>query len=144
MQRMLAQPYVSVGSDAGALALTKNFTGMGTHPRAYGTFARVLGKYVRDEKLITLNEAVRRMTSLPAEHLKIKKRGALIKGYYADVVIFDPEKIQDHATFENPHQYSTGVGHVFVNGIQVLKDGEPTGAKAGRCIRGPGFKMGER
>ncbi len=138
MRKMLLQPYVSVGSDAGAPALTKNFTDQGTHPRAYGTFARILGKYVRDEKLFSLQEAVRRMTSLPATHLKLKKRGTLLAGNFADVVIFDPEKVQDNATFENPHQYSTGVVHVFVNGVQVLKDGEHTGEKPGRCVRGLG------
>ncbi len=143
MRRMLQQPYVSVGSDAGALALTKNFTDNGTHPRAYGTFARVLGKYVRDEKLLALEEAVRKMTSMPAAHLKLKKRGVLKEGNFGDVVIFDPEKIQDHATFESPHQYSTGVLHVFVNGIQVLKDGEPMDARPGRCLRGPGW-LGKR
>ena len=139
MRRMLQQPYVSVGSDAGAPALAKNFTDQGIHPRAYGTFARILGKYVREEKLLSLEEAVRRMTSLPADHLKIQKRGALKPGYFADVVVFDPEKIQDHATFENPHQYATGVLHVFVNGVHVLKDGEHTGATPGRCVRGPGY-----
>ena len=139
MKRMLQQPYASVGSDAGAPALTKNFTDQGTHPRAYGTFVRILGKYVREEKLLSLEQAVRRMTSLPAGHLKIKKRGELKPGYYADVVVFDPERIQDHATFENPHQYATGVLHVFVNGVHVLKDGEHTGAKPGKCVRGPGY-----
>ncbi len=140
MVRMLRQSYVSAGSDAGALALTKEFTNQGTHPRAYGTFAKILGKYVRDEKVMSLAEAVRRMTTLPASHLKVKKRGALRKGFFGDVVVFDPGKIQDHATFENPHQYATGVTHVFVNGIQVIKDGEHTGAKPGRCVRGPGWK----
>ncbi len=144
MNRMLRQPYVSIGSDAGAPALTKNFTDSGTHPRAYGTFARVLAKYVRDEKVLTLPEAIRRMTTLPAEHLKIKKRGSLAKGNFADIVVFDPEKVQDYATYENPHQYSTGVQHVFVNGIQVLKDGEHTGATPGRCVRGPGYKISSR
>ena len=140
MRKMLLQPYVSVGSDAGAVAITKNFAVSGSHPRAYGTFARILGKYVREEKLMSLEEAVRRLTSLPAGNLKIQKRGALKTGYFADVVVFDPEKIQDHGTFELPHQYSTGVSHVFVNGVQVLKDGEHTGAKPGLCIRGPGWK----
>ena len=144
LNRMLQQPYVSVGSDAGAPALTKNFTDNGTHPRAYGTFARVLAKYVRDDKVLTLPEAIRRMTTLPAAHLKIKKRGSLTTGNYADIVVFDPEKIQDHATYENPHQYSTGVHHVFVNGVLVLKDGEHTGATPGRCVRGPGYKSTRR
>jgi N-acyl-D-amino-acid deacylase len=139
MRRMLSQPYVSAGSDAGAPAVTKNYTG-GAHPRAYGTFARILGKYVREEKLMPLEEAIRRMTSLPASNLKIARRGSLKPGFFADVVVFDPQKITDHATFDKPHQYSTGVSQVFVNGIAVLKDGEPTGAKAGRCVRGPGWK----
>ena len=138
---MLQRPYVSIGSDGGAMALTKTFLSRGTHPRAYGTFARFLGKYIREDKLMTLEEAVRRLTSLPASHLKILKRGALKKGHYADVVVFDPEKIRDHATFDNPHQYSTGVSHVFVNGVPVLKDGEHTGAKPGRVVRGPGYKL---
>lgn len=140
MNRMLQQSYVSVGSDAGAPALTKEFTDQGAHPRAYGTFARILGKYVRDEKLLTLEEAIRRMTSLPAYHLKIQKRGTLKSGYFADVVVFDPKTILDHATFEDPHQYATGVSHVFVNGVQVLRDGEHTGKKPGRYIRGPGWR----
>ncbi len=141
MKRMMQKSYVSMGSDGGAMALTKTFLSLGIHPRAYGTFARFLGKYVREDKLMTLEEAVRRLTSMPASHMKIQKRGALKKGHYADVVVFDPEKIQDHATFENPHQYATGVSHVFVNGIQVLKDGEHTGAKPGRVVRGPGYQV---
>lgn len=139
MKRMLKQPYVGIGSDGGALALTPEFLSLGAHPRAYGTFARFLGKYVREEKLMTLEEAVRRMTAQPAANLKIKKRGSLQTGNFADIVVFDPDKIQDHATFENPHQYATGVNHVFVNGVQVLKNGEHTGAKPGRVVRGPGW-----
>ena len=103
-------------------------------------FARLLGKYVREEKVIPLEEAIRRLTSFPATNLKIKQRGRLAPGYFADVVVFDPATIQDHATFEKPHQYSTGVRHVFVNGTQVLKDGEHTGATPGRFVRGPGTK----
>jgi N-acyl-D-amino-acid deacylase len=110
------------------------------HPRAYGNVARLLGKYVRDEKLIPLEAAVHRLTSLPAENLKLDHRGALKPGYFADVVIFDPATIQDHATFSKPHQYSTGMRDVFVNGVQVLKDGEHTGAKPGMVVRGPGWK----
>ncbi|MBK5278486.1 MAG: amidohydrolase family protein, partial [Bacteroidia bacterium] len=116
----------------------KPYTDDGTHPRAYGSFARLLAKYVRDEQLMTLEEAVRRLTFLPASNLKIKKRGSLQIGNYADVVIFDPAIIQDHATFENPHQYATGVQHVFVNGVQVLKDSKHTGATPGRAIWGLG------
>jgi N-acyl-D-amino-acid deacylase len=110
------------------------------HPRAYGTFARILGRYVRDEQLISLAEAVRRLTSLPATNLGIDGRGSLEAGNYADVVVFDPAAIQEHATFAEPHAYSTGVVHVFVNGMQVLKDGEHTGALPGRVVRGPGWK----
>jgi hypothetical protein len=109
------------------------------HPRAYGSFARVLGKYVRDEKALTLQDAIRRLTSFPAANLKIEGRGSLKAGYYADVVVFDPATVQDHATPEKPHQYATGMQHVFVNGVQVLKDGDHTGAKPGRVVRGPGY-----
>ncbi len=140
MKKMLEKPYVSIGSDGGSLALTPEFMEQGTHPRAYGTFARFLGKYVRDEKLMSMEEGVRRMTSLPISHLKIKKRGELKKGYYADIVVFDPKQIIDQATFDNPHQYSTGVVHVFVNGTHVLKEGEHTGAFPGKAIRGPGYR----
>ena len=140
MKKMLQQPYVSIGSDGGSLALTKEFIDQGTHPRAYGTFSRFLGKYVRDEKLMPMEEGIRRMTSLPASHLKIKKRGELKKGYYADIVVFNATKVIDQATFENPHQYSIGMQHVFVNGVQVLRDGEHTGMLPGKLVKGPGFK----
>ncbi|HWA33326.1 MAG TPA: amidohydrolase family protein, partial [Cyclobacteriaceae bacterium] len=140
MARMLREPYVSIGSDGGAVAITPDFMNDGTHPRAYGTFARFLGKYVRDEQVATLEEGVRRMTSMPALNLRIQKRGVVKRGNYADIVVFDPNTISDHATFEDPHQYATGVMHVFVNGIHVLKDGEHTGALPGRCVRGPGWK----
>ena len=140
MRRMLKQPYVSIGSDAGALALTADFLDQGAHPRAYGTFARVLGKYAREENLFTLEEAIRRMTGLPSSTLKLMRRGLLKSGYFADVVVFDPFQIRDNATFEKPHQYATGVDHVFVNGVQVLKDGEPTRATPGRLISGAGKK----
>lgn len=142
IKRQIALPYVSFGSDAGAPTAAGIFLNSNDHPRAYGNFARLLGKYVREEKVITLEEAIRRLTSLPASNLKIKKRGSLTPGYFADVVVFDPSTIQDHATFEKPHQYSTGVMHVFVNGTQVLKDGEHTGARPGRVVRGPGWKRG--
>jgi N-acyl-D-amino-acid deacylase len=131
---------MSFDSDAASLAPEGAFLKSNTHPRAYGNFARLLGKYVRDEKVIPLEEAVRRLTTLPASVLQTERRGALQPGYFADVVVFDPAKIQDHATFEKPHQYSTGVVHVFVNGTQVLKEGEPTGKKPGRVVRGPGWK----
>lgn len=139
VKRQIALPFVSFGSDAESSTAAGNFLKTPTHPRAYGNFARLLGKYVRDEKVISLEEAVRRLTSLPASNLKIKKRGMLSPGYYADLAIFDPTKVQDHATFEQPHQYSTGMVHVFVNGTQVLKDGEHTNAKPGRIVRGPGW-----
>lgn len=139
VKRQIALPYMSFGSDAEAPATEGYFLKYNTHPRAYGNFSRLLGKYVRDEKVITLQEAIRKLTSLPASNLKIEKRGILEPGYFADITIFDPAKIQDHSTFEKPHQYSTGMVHVFVNGIQVLKDGEHTGAKPGQVVRGPGW-----
>jgi N-acyl-D-amino-acid deacylase len=140
VRRKIKPPWVSFCSDAGSLTPEGVFLKSNTHPRAYGSFARLLGKYVRQEKVITLAEAIRRLTSLPADNLKLDRRGKLQKGYYADVVVFDPETIIDHATFEKPHQYATGMIHVFVNGTQVLKDGEHTGAKPGRVVRGPGWK----
>jgi N-acyl-D-amino-acid deacylase len=130
---------VSFCSDAGALATREPFTLSSTHPRAYGNFARVLGKYVREEQALTLQEAVRKLSALPAANLRLRRRGLLQAGYHADVVVFDPATIADHATFEAPHQYATGVEHVFVNGAYALADGEPTGAKAGRVVRGPGW-----
>ncbi|MEO5804867.1 MAG: amidohydrolase family protein, partial [Verrucomicrobiota bacterium] len=140
VRKQLKLPWVSFCSDASSLAPEGAFLKSNPHPRAYGNFSRLLGKYVRDEKIIPLEEAVRRLTSLPAENLKLQKRGSLKAGNFADIVIFDPSKIQDNATFEKPHQYSTGVQHVFVNGVQVLKDGEHTDAKPGRVVRGPGWK----
>ncbi len=139
VKKQLGLPWVSFCSDAGSLACEGVFLKSNVHPRAYGNFARLLGKYVRQEKVITLAEAIKRLTSLPAENLKLDRRGRLEKGYYADVVVFDPETIIDHATFEKPHQYATGMKHVFVNGIQVLKDGEHTGTTPGRVVRGPGY-----
>ncbi len=140
VKRQIALPFVSFGSDAGSPATEGIFLKYKDHPRAYGNFARLLGKYVRDEKVITLEEAVRRLTSLPATNLKIQKRGVLQPGYYADLAIFDPAKVQDHATFEKPAQYSTGMVHVLVNGVPVLENGEHTGARPGRIVRGPGWK----
>jgi len=140
VKRQIKLPWVSFCSDAGSLAPEGVFLKSNPHPRAYGSFARLLGKYVRQEKVITLTEAIRRLTSQPADNLKLERRGRLEKGYYADIVVFDPETIIDHATFEKPHQYATGMLHVFVNGTQVLKDGEHTGAKPGRVVRGPGWK----
>ncbi|MBX2896478.1 MAG: D-aminoacylase [Cyclobacteriaceae bacterium] len=140
VKRQIALPYMSFGSDAGSPATEGVFLKSSNHPRAYGNFARLLGKYVRDEKVIPIEEAIRRLTSLPAANLKLTKRGWLTPGFYADLAIFDAAKIQDHATFENPHQYSTGMVHVFVNGVQVLQAGEHTGAKPGRVVSGPGKK----
>jgi N-acyl-D-amino-acid deacylase len=138
VRKQIKLPWVSFCSDSESLAPEGVFLKSSCHPRAYGNFARLLGRYVRDEKLITLEEAVRRLTSLPAENLRIKQRGTLQPEFFADVVVFDPAKIQDHATFEKPLQYSTGMTHVFVNGKQVLRDGEHTGAKPGQVVRGPG------
>ena len=140
VRRQVAIPWLSFGSDAGALAPEGAFLRSNPHPRAYGTFARLLGRYVRDERIIPLEEAIRKLTSLPAQNLKLVRRGALRPGHYADVVVFDPAEIRDHATFDRPHQYATGVVHVFVNGEQVLRDGEHTGATPGRVVRGPGWR----
>lgn len=140
LRKQIAQPWMMFGSDGKSMAPEGVFLKSATHPRAYGNFARLLGKYVRDEQVIPLEEAIRRLTSLPAATMKIEKRGALMEGYYADVVIFDPERVQDHSSFEDPHQLSTGMSHVIVNGVQVLRDGEHTGATPGRVIRGPGYK----
>jgi N-acyl-D-amino-acid deacylase len=137
--KKLARPWVSFGSDAEASAPEGVFLNSSTHPRAYGTFARVLGKYARDEGVVNLQEAIRKMTSLPASNLGIRERGQLTAGYFADVVVFDPATIRDRATFEKPLQYATGVEHVFVNGEHVLEDGEHTGALPGRFVRGPGW-----
>jgi len=141
VRKQLKKPWVSFGSDEGSLEPEGVFLKSNPHPRAYGNVARLLGKYVRDEKIVPLEAAIRRLTDLPAENLKLKRRGLLKEGYFADVVIFDPAKIEDRATFEKPHQYSTGVRDVFVNGVQVLKDGEHTGAKPGQVVRGPGWKQ---
>jgi N-acyl-D-amino-acid deacylase len=139
IRKEIALPWMSFGSDGQSMAPEGVFLNSATHPRAYGNFARLLGKYVRDEKIISLEEAVYRLTTLPATNMKIEKRGALKQGYFADVVVFDPAKVQDHATFEDPHQLSTGMVHVFVNGEQVLRNCEHTGAMPGRVVRGPGW-----
>ncbi len=139
VQRQIALPWLSFGSDAGSLAPEEPFIASSTHPRAYGNFARLLGRYVRDERLIPLEEAIRKLTSLPASNLKIEGRGRLAPGFFADVVIFDPATIADHATFEEPHQLATGMRDVFVNGVQVLSGGEHTGAMPGQVVRGPGW-----
>ena len=141
VKKQVAIPWVSFGSDEGSYTNEGVFLKSNAHPRAYGTFARVLGKYSRDEKLITLQEAIRKLSRLPATNLKIQKRGELKAGNYADIVIFDPAKVKDNATFDKPHQYAEGMIHVFVNGVQVLKNGEHTGAKPGRFVKGPGWKQ---
>ena len=138
VRRQTALPWMSFGSDAGAPSAEGVFLLSQDHPRAYGNVARLLGKYVREEKTTSLQDAVRRLSHLPVTNLGIKERGLLKTGYFADVVVFDPATITDHATFEKPAQYATGVAHVWVNGVQVLKDGEPTGAPAGRFVKGPG------
>ena len=143
VQRQIQLPWMSFGSDGGTFAAEGDVLNRQMHPRAWGNFARLLGKYVREEKLISLEEAIYRLTGLPASNLKLNDRGFLNEGYYADIVIFDPETIEDHATFENPHQYATGVEHVFVNGIQVLNDGEHTGKFPGRFVKGPGFYISQ-
>ena len=139
VRKVVALPWVSFNSDAASLASEGVFLNSNPHPRAYGSFARVLAKYVREENLISLEEAIRKLAALPAQTMRIDSRGELKVGFYADVVVFDPETIQDHATFVEPHQYATGMLHVFVNGEQVLKDGEHTGATPGRVVRGPGW-----
>jgi N-acyl-D-amino-acid deacylase len=138
VRRVLELPYVSFGSDGGAFDLeTGKYAA--DHPRAFGTFARVLGKYVREEKVLTLQEAIRKLTSLPAGNLKIEKRGKLQKGFFADIVAFHPDSIADLATYEDPHRYAVGMAYVFVNGVPVLQNGMHTYALPGRIIRGPGY-----
>jgi N-acyl-D-amino-acid deacylase len=140
IKKELAKPWISFGSDEASQAPEGVFLKSNPHPRAYGNFARVLGKYVRDEKVLPMSDAIHRLSGLPATNLGLDHRGFLKEGMFADVVVFDPATIADHATFEKPHQYATGVKHVFVNGVQVIKDGEHTGAKPGRALWGPGKK----
>jgi N-acyl-D-amino-acid deacylase len=140
VKKEIAKPWISFGSDEASQAPEGVFLKSNPHPRAYGNFARLLGKYVRDEKVITLPEAVRRLSALPATNLGLDHRGLLKEGMFADVVVFDPATIADRATFDKPHQYAVGMKHVFVNGVQVLKDGEHTSAKPGRALWGPGKK----
>ena len=125
-----------IGSD-GSLV---HFGRASPHPRGYGAFARLLGKYVRDEQIIPLAEAIHRMTQFPAENLRLKHRGTLAPGYFADIAVFDPDRVEDKATFEKPHRLATGMAHVFVNGEQVLRDGAHTGATPGRFVKGPGYR----
>lgn len=140
LEKQLRQPWVMFGSDAEAPAAEGATLEKGAHPRTYGNVARLLGKYVRDEQIIPLEEAIRRLTSLPAQTLNIPERGRLAPGYFADVAIFDPAAVADRATFDDPHQYSVGVVHVLVNGVPVVRDGAHTGATPGRAVRGPGWK----
>ncbi len=140
VKKQIAIPWLSFGSDEGSFEPAGVFLKSNPHPRAYGNFSRVLGKYVREEKIISLQEAIRKLSKLPATNLKIKNRGEIKTGNYADIVIFDTAKINDKATFEKPHQYAEGMIHVFVNGKQVLKDGEHTGATPGQFVKGPGYK----
>jgi N-acyl-D-amino-acid deacylase len=139
VRKKVALPWVAFDSDEAALAPEGVFLESNPHPRAYGSFARLLGRYVRDEGVIPLEEAIRRLTSFPAETFGIERRGVLAPGAYADIVVFDPETIEDRATFAEPHQYAVGVRHVFVNGVHTLEDGGHTGATAGRFVRGPGW-----
>jgi N-acyl-D-amino-acid deacylase len=140
VKKEIAIPWMSFCSDEGSYTNAGVFLKTNCHPRAYGSFIRVLGKFARDEKIISLAEAVRQLSKLPATDLKLKKRGELKVGNYADIVVFDPATVHDNATFAKPHQYAEGVMDVFVNGTQVLKDGEHTGAKPGRFVKGPGWK----
>jgi len=140
LKKQIMLPWVSFGSDAASMSPEPPFTKSSAHPRAYGNFARLLGKYVREERVIPLAEAVRRLTGLPATNLELDRRGFLREGMFADVAVFDPLTIADRATFEKPHQFAVGMKHVFVNGAHVLKDGEHTGAKPGRAVYGPGKK----
>ena len=139
VRRKVALPFMSFGSDGTAVSAEGVFLKSNLHPRGYGNFARVLARYVRDEKIVTLEDAVRRMTAHPAAVLGLRDRGRLVAGFHADVVVFDPATIQDHATYVEPHQYATGVSHVIVNGIEALRDGEPTEARPGRFVRGRGW-----
>jgi N-acyl-D-amino-acid deacylase len=138
--KQVALPWVSFGSDAGSMSTEGNFIKQSAHPRAYGNFSRVIGHYSRDEKILPLEKAIHKLAKVAATNLHIQKRGELKVGTYADVLVFDPVKVADHATYEKPHQYSTGMMDVWVNVVQVLKDGEHTDAKPGRFVKGPGVK----
>jgi N-acyl-D-amino-acid deacylase len=134
----LGRPWVSLGSDSASMAAEGAFLTRSTHPRAYGNFARFLGKYVREERVVSLPEAVRRLSRLPADNLGLHRRGRIQEGYFADLVVFDPATIADRATFEHPHYYAVGVRDVIVNGREALRDGAFAGALAGRALYGPG------
>jgi N-acyl-D-amino-acid deacylase len=141
LRRQIALPWMSFGSDASSTAAEGAFLKRSTHPRAYGCFARLLGRYVRDEQIISLPEAIRRITRLPADNLGLDRRGRIERGFFADLVVFDPRTIADRATWAEPHQYATGVRDVIVNGAAALRDGEFTGALPGRAIYGPGRRQ---
>jgi len=140
VKKQLALPWVSFGSDAGSYSPEGVFLKSQPHPRSYGNFIRVIGHYVREEKLLPLEKAIYKLAKLPATNLKLKKRGELKIGNYADIIIFDPSKVQDHAVYDKPQQFATGISDVFVNGIAVLKNGEHTNAKPGKFVKGPGYK----
>ncbi|HZC29231.1 MAG TPA: amidohydrolase family protein, partial [Gaiellaceae bacterium] len=140
VRREVGLPWMSFCSDSIAAAPEGVFLQLRPHPRAYGSFARLLGRYVRDEGVVPLEDAIRRLTSLPADALRLRDRGRLQPGYFADIVAFDPEAVADSATFDDPHQYARGVVHVLVNGTPVIRDGEHTGALPGRVVRGPAWR----
>jgi len=140
IQKEVRLPYMTFGSDEASMAPEGVFLKSSCHPRAYGNFARLLGTYVRDEKLLSLGEAIHKLSGMPAGLLHLKKRGELRVGHYADIVVFDPATIRANSTYEKPHQLATGVKNVFVNGTEVLKDGQHTGATPGRVVYGPGYK----
>jgi N-acyl-D-amino-acid deacylase len=140
VKKQVALPWVSFGSDEGSYTTEGVFLKSNAHPRAYGNFSRVTGHYVRDEKVLSLQAAIQKLANLPAKHLKLQKRGEIKAGYFADLIVFDPAKVKDNATYEKPHQYADGMIDVFVNGIAVFKNGEPTGNAAGRFVKGPGYK----
>jgi N-acyl-D-amino-acid deacylase len=140
VRKAVRTPWVSFGSDGGAFTLADSTPANATHPRAYGNFARLLGRYVREERLISLEEAIRRLTALPAANLGLERRGRLLPGHHADIVVFDPATIAERTTYEQPHQYSVGVRHVVVNGTPALRDGEATDARPGRVVRGRGWR----
>ena len=143
VKRLIALPWTSFGSDAASMSPAPPFNNFSTHPRAYGNFARLLGNYVREENVISLEEAIRKLTSLPAGNLGIERRGSLAPGFFADIAVFDPDGIADRATYEDPHRFSSGVIHVLVNGQLVIEEGAHTGATPGRVVRGPGWTGGQ-
>jgi len=140
VQKIATLPWVSFGSDAESMATDEVFTKQSTHPRAYGNFVRVLGKYVREEGILSMGQAIQKLSQLPASNLGLRERGSLVEGYFADIVVFDAATIRDHASYDEPHQYATGMHHVFVNGSWVLRNGEHTGARPGQVVRGPGWR----